>query len=30
MVEKRGHIEFFAEDCVDWFVKEMIEIETYM
>ena len=29
-LEKHGHSKFFGEDCVEWFVKEMLGIETYM
>ena len=28
--EKRGYNKDFADDCVEWFVKEMLEIETYL
>ena len=27
---KDGYIKFFGEDCVERFVKEMLEIESYM
>ena len=29
-LEKDGYIKYFAEDCVEWFVNEMLEIESYM
>ena len=29
-LEKDGHIKYFVEDCVEWFVYEMLEIEGYM
>ena len=29
-LEKDGYIKFFGEDCVEWFVNEMLEIESYM
>ena len=28
--EKYGYIKYFGEDCVEWFVNEMLEIESYM
>ena len=27
---KDGYIKFFGEDCVEWFINEMLEIEAYM
>ena len=27
-LEKDGYIKFFCEDCVEWFVNEMSEIES--
>ena len=29
-LEKDGYIKYFGEDCVEWFVSEMMEIESYM
>ena len=29
-LEKDGYIKYFGEDCVEWFVNEMLEIESYM
>ena len=29
-LEKEGYIKHFGEDCVEWFIKEMLEIESYM
>ena len=29
-LKKDGYIKFFAEDCVEWFLMEMLEIEGYM
>ena len=29
-LEKDGYIKYFGEDCVEWFVNEMLEIENYM
>ena len=29
-LEKDGYIKYFGEDCVEWFVNEMLEIEGYM
>ena len=29
-LEKDGCIKYFGEDCVEWFIKEMLKIETYM
>ena len=29
-LEKDGYIKYFVEDCVEWFVYEMLEIEGYM
>ena len=29
-LEKDGYIKNFGEDCVEWFIKEMLEIENYM
>ena len=29
-MEKDGYIEYFGEDCVEWFINEMLEIEGYM
>ena len=28
-LEKDGYIKYFGEDCVEWFIKEMLEIERY-
>ena len=28
-LEKDGYIKYFGEDCVEWFIKEMMEIECY-
>ena len=29
-LEKDGYIKYFGKDCVEWFVKEMLETEGYM
>ena len=29
-LEKDGYIKYFGEDCVEWFIEEMIEIEAHM
>ena len=29
-LKKDGYIEYFGEDCVEWFINEMLEIEGYM
>ena len=29
-LEKDGCIKYFGEDCVEWFINEMLEIESYM
>ena len=29
-LEKDGYIKYFGEDCVEWFIKEILEIESYM
>ena len=29
-LEKDGYIKYFGEDCVEWFIKEMFKIESYM
>ena len=29
-LEKDGYIKYFGEDCVEWFINEMLEIEIYM
>ena len=29
-LEKDGFIKYFGEDCVEWFINEMLEIESYM
>ena len=29
-LEKDGYIKFFGEDCAEWFIKEMLEIEGDM
>ena len=29
-LEKDGYIKYFGEDCVDWFINEMLQIESYM
>ena len=29
-LEKDGYIKYFGEDCVEWFINEMLEIEGYM
>ena len=29
-LEKDGYIKYFGEDCVEWFVNEMLEIEGYI
>ena len=28
-LEKDGYIKYFGEDCVEWFITEMLEIEGY-
>ena len=28
--EKDGYIKYFGEDCVEWFINEMLEIECYI
>ena len=30
ILEKDGYIKYFGEDCVDWFVNEMLEKDSYM
>ena len=30
ILEKDGYIKCFEEDCVEWFVNEVLEIESYM
>ena len=30
ILEKDGYIIYFGEDCVEWFINEMCEIESYM
>ena len=30
ILEKDGYIKYFGEDCVEWFINEMLEIESYM
>ena len=29
-LEKDGYIKYFGEDCVEWFINEMLEIESHM
>ena len=29
-LEKDGYIKYFGEDCVEWFLYEILEIEDYM
>ena len=29
-LEKDGYIKYFGEDCVEWFINEMLEFEGYM
>ena len=29
-LEKDGYIKYFGEDCAEWFINEMLEIEIYM
>ena len=29
-LEKDGYIKYFGGDCVEWFIKEMLEVENYM
>ena len=29
-LEKDGYIKYFGEDCVEWFINEMLETEGYM
>ena len=29
-LEKDGYIKYFGEDCVEWFINEMLEIDGYM
>ena len=29
-LEKDGYIKHFGEDCFEWFLNEMLEIESYM
>ena len=29
-LEKDGYIKYFEEDCVEWFINDMSEIESYM
>ena len=29
-LEKEGYIKYLDEDCVEWFINEMLEIESYM
>ena len=29
-LEKDGYVKYFGEDCVEWFINEMLEIESYM
>ena len=29
-LEKDGYIKYFGEDCNEWFINEMLEIESYM
>ena len=28
-LEKDGYIKYFGEDCVEWFINEMLEIQTH-
>ena len=28
-MEKDGYIKYFGENCVEWFINEMLEIEGY-
>ena len=30
ILEKGGYIKYFGEDCVEWFINKMLEIESYM
>ena len=29
-LEEDGYIKYFGEDCVEWFINEMLKIEGYM
>ena len=29
-LEKDGYIKYLGEDCVEWFINEMLEIEVYV
>ena len=29
-LEKDGYITYFGEDCVEWFINEMLEMESYL
>ena len=29
-LEKDGYINIFGQDCVEWFINQMMEIESYM
>ena len=29
-LEKGGFVNYFGEDCVEWFINAMLEIERYM
>ena len=29
-LEKDGYIKYFGEDCVEWFINEMLKIEGHM
>ena len=29
-LEKGDYIKYFGEDCVEWFINGMLEIESYM
>ena len=29
-LEKDGYIKYFGEDCAEWFINEMLDIESYM
>ena len=29
-LEKDGYVKYFGEDCVEWFINEILEIESYM
>ena len=29
-LEKSRYIKYFGEDCIEWIINEMIEIESYM